>query len=65
MKSCEDDLIHSLSLSAYTNFPFTNCIATFESVLDYVFYETDEFELTKVIPLPEVSKIKENIALVT
>lgn len=65
IKECDDELIHSLSLSAYTDFPFTNCTAAFEAILDYVFYETDAFELTKVIPLPSVERVKENVALVT
>jgi hypothetical protein len=28
-----------------------------------VFYESNLFELTKVIPLPSVEKVKENVAL--
>jgi mRNA deadenylase 3'-5' endonuclease subunit Ccr4 len=31
--------------------------------LDYIFYETERFELTKVVPLPSVEKVKEFVAL--
>ncbi|RNA38549.1 2 -5 -phosphodiesterase 12 [Brachionus plicatilis] len=60
---CDGDLAHSLNLEAYADFPFTNCIGTFEGILDYVFYDSDSFELTKVVPLPSVEKVKENTAL--
>ena len=55
--------MHSLNLSTFADFPFTNCIQSFEGILDYVFYESDSFELAKVIPLPSVEKCKENTAL--
>ena len=63
LKDCDEDLMHSLSLSAYADFPFTNCIGAFEGILDYVFYESNAFDLTKVIPIPSVEKCKENTAL--
>jgi mRNA deadenylase 3'-5' endonuclease subunit Ccr4 len=56
-------LTHSLSFSTYVDFPFTNCIGAFEGILDYIFFETDSFELEKVIPLPSVEKVKEFVAL--
>ena len=59
----EEKLMHSLSLATHVCLPFTNCIETFECVLDYVFYDESGFELTKVIPLPSVEKVKENVAL--
>lgn len=63
LQNCHEDFIHSLSLSTYADFPFTNCIASFESVLDYIFYESDSFNLDRVIPLPSVEKVKEFTAL--
>ena len=55
--------MHSLELATHICLPFTNCIETFECVLDYVFYDENAFQLTKVIPLPPEEKIKEKIAL--
>jgi len=63
MKNCDDKLTHSIDFSTYIDFPFTNCIGTFESILDYIFYEKELFELEKVIDLPSVEKCKENVAL--
>lgn len=60
---CDGSLTHTLNLGAYTDFPFTNCIGAFEGILDYVFYEQEFFELSKVIPLPSIEKVKENTAL--
>ena len=60
---CEESLMHSLNFSAYADFPFTNCTNGFEGILDYVFYEANNFELVKVIPLPSVERVKENVAL--
>ncbi|CAF0767148.1 unnamed protein product [Brachionus calyciflorus] len=63
VEECDGHLVHSLNLGVYADFPFTNCIGAFEGILDYVFYESDSFELTKVIPLPTVEKVKEFTAL--
>lgn len=52
-KECLKDYIHSMNLSAYTKFTFTHCIKSFESLLDYVFYDSDTLELKKVIPFCE------------
>jgi hypothetical protein len=63
IRDCEEDLLHSLSFSTYCDFPFTNCIGEFEGILDYIFFESNSFELDKVIPLPPVEKVKEFVAL--
>lgn len=63
MREHEEQLMHSLELATHVCLPFTNCIQTFECVLDYVFYEQDAFELKKVIPLPSEQVIKQNVAL--
>ena len=63
IKDCEEELMHSLNFSTYANFPFTNCIGAFEGILDYIFFESDSFDLEKVVPLPSVQKVKEFTAL--
>ena len=63
MSDCAEHFIHSLNMSAYTDFPFTNCVLGFEGILDYVFFESNAFELARVIPLPSVEKLKEKTAL--
>ena len=63
MTDHNEQLMHSLNLATHVCLPFTNCIATFECVLDYVFYEQDAFELTRVIPLPSEEVVKANVAL--
>ena len=55
--------MHSISLSAYSDFPFTNYTSGFSGILDYLFYETSAFELLKVIPIPSLEKITELVAL--
>lgn len=45
--------MHSINLSAYADFPFTNCTQGFQGLLDYVFYESNTFELKKVIEFSE------------
>ncbi len=63
VKANEEKLIHSLNLATHVCLPFTNCIEMFECVLDYVFYEESALKLNRVIPLPSVEKVKENVAL--
>lgn len=63
INECDGHLAHSLDLGVYADFPFTNCIGTFEGILDYVFFENNCFELTKIVPLPSIEKVKENTAL--
>jgi mRNA deadenylase 3'-5' endonuclease subunit Ccr4 len=58
LKDCDEDFTHSIGLSTYADFEFTNCTRNFQSVLDYVFFETNSFELKKVVPFSE-AKYKE------
>lgn len=62
-ESNSEDLLHSVGLSAFADFPYTNYTVGFNGILDYVFYETGAFELEKVIPIPTLEKVKENIAM--
>lgn len=57
-KDCEEDFMNSVNLSVYASFPFTNYTQGFQGVLDYVFYESNAFELKKIIRFNE-EKYKE------
>ena len=63
MKDADEDLTHSINMSAYADFPYTNYTGGFIGLLDYVFYETSAFELEKVIPIPSVEKVIEHTAM--
>lgn len=63
MADIKDKMMHSLNLAGYSEFPYTNCISVFESVLDYVFYDTDTLRMTSVNPLPPDEVVKANVAL--
>jgi hypothetical protein len=58
-----DAFAHELQLSTYTNFEFTNYIETFNCILDYIFYDSNRFELKKVVPMLTREQVTENIAL--
>nr|XP_022905545.1 2',5'-phosphodiesterase 12-like [Onthophagus taurus] len=49
--------------SAYETPPFTNYTDNFKGCLDYIFYEKDAMELTKIVPLPTEDEMSVNVAL--
>ena len=50
-------------MSAHVDFPYTNYTRGYIGCLDYVFYESSALELERIIPVPSVEKVKENIAM--
>lgn len=63
MADCGEELHHKIDFSIYADFPYTNYVTQFQATIDHLFYETNTFELTKVIPLPPHEKVEELIAL--
>jgi len=42
---------------------FTNYTAGFQACLDYIFYQSDKFKVTKVVELPEEEELKAHLAI--
>lgn len=63
MADCGDELNHSLDLSIYADFRYTNYVVAFQATIDHLFYETSAFELTRVIAMPSHEKVTELVAL--
>lgn len=59
----DEELCHSLDLSIYADFLYTNFVVHFQESIDHLFYETHAFELVRVIPMPEHERVVELIAL--
>nr|CAH7722308.1 unnamed protein product [Callosobruchus chinensis] len=49
--------------SAYGTPKYTNYTAGFADCLDYIYYDTDSFQTTQVVPLPSHEEVTQNIAL--
>ena len=56
-------MIHSLNLDTFANFEYTNFMGSFNGVLDYIFYEQNNFTLKRVIHMPTHEQVTENVAL--
>ena len=56
-------LIHSLNLTTYADFKYTNYMGSFNCVLDYIFYEQNQFNLKRVVDMPTHEQVIENVAL--
>ncbi len=59
----KDTLMHSLKISTYTGFQYTNYLEKFNGVLDYIFYDNTSFTLNKVLPMPDHNDVTEDSAL--
>jgi mRNA deadenylase 3'-5' endonuclease subunit Ccr4 len=63
LENLKDSFNHSLSVSSYTDFKYTNYLKIFNGLLDYIFYDKTQFDLIKVLPMPEHSEVIEETAL--
>ncbi|XP_063242237.1 2',5'-phosphodiesterase 12 isoform X3 [Bacillus rossius redtenbacheri] len=57
-------LSHSLNMQSACGTPdFTNFTAGFQGCLDYIFYQSDQLEVTQVVPLPSLEEVTQHTAL--
>ncbi|KAF5285475.1 hypothetical protein FQR65_LT13238 [Abscondita terminalis] len=57
-------LTQSLQLGSACGTPkFTNYTAGFADCLDYIYYNTDNLEVTQIVPMPSNEELREHIAL--
>lgn len=69
-RSKEEEAVHGVTLrqpfniASATGCPqYTNFTHLFAACLDYIFYQTDNIEVTEVIPLPSEEQLKTHIAI--
>lgn len=57
-------LSHTLNLASACGTPdFTNYTEGFSGCLDYIFFQTDNLQVTQVVPLPSEEELKQHTAL--
>lgn len=55
---------HLLKLASACGTPqFTNYTVGFKACLDYIFYDTDAFDVEQVVPLPNEEQLAEHLAI--
>jgi 2',5'-phosphodiesterase len=67
----KDEAVRNVTLSqpfnmksAYgTSLPYTNFTIGFKECIDWIFYGTDQLQVTEVIPIPEKEELELNVAI--
>ena len=64
LKEQYDNFSHSLKLKTnYKNFKYTHYLKNFNSILDYIIYDQEKFNLKNIVPLPSHEQVTEYEAL--